>query len=226
MEMEILFYAVKASRNLPIKIREVFLRCRGASELEKNHPPGMPGAGTMRKSGNHVPGLSHNEKTPPTLWRVSGTMQKRLQQCWQAPEQCYFVSNNVFGAPTMLEESEQCENDSTNVKRALGSDSVSGAERWPGCPGGRGASERHRRAGDAPPSPWPPKGLVSEATGTAGRLRSGDARPVRSYLRRRARDVEKRLWHESPGGGGRSTALSRHPLRSRSASLHVREARR
>src|SRR5947209_7737367 len=37
--------------------------------------------------------------------------------------------------------------------------------------------------------------LVSEATGTAGRLRSGDARLVRSYLRRREsqpRDVEKR----------------------------------
>src|SRR5947209_6834915 len=57
--------------------------------------------------------------------------------------------------------------------------------------------------------------LVSEATGTAGRLRSGDARPVRLHLRRREsqpRDVEKRLWHESPGGGGRSTVLSRHPL--------------
>src|SRR5947209_11787640 len=192
MEMEILFCAVKASRNLPIKIWEVFLRCRGASELEKNHPPGMPGAGTMRQSGNHVPGLSHNEKTPPTLWRVSGTMQKRLQQCWQAPEQCYFVSNNVFGAPTMLEESEQCENDSTNVKRALGSDSVRGAERRPGCPGGRGASERPRRFGDAPPSPWPPKGLVSglerlygpvsrwQRIAIMGPLRSGISQPLRN----------------------------------------------
>src|SRR5436305_395018 len=32
---------------------------------------------------------------------------------------------------------------------------------WARDAGGRGASERHRRAGDAPPSPWPPKGLVS-----------------------------------------------------------------
>src|SRR5947209_16288872 len=32
---------------------------------------------------------------------------------------------------------------------------------WVRDAGGRGALERHRRAADAPPSPWPPKGLVS-----------------------------------------------------------------
>src|SRR5947209_2159918 len=63
---------------------------------------------------------------------------------------------------------------------------------WVRDAGGRGASERHRRAGDAPPSPWPPKGLVSglerlygpvsrwQRMAIMGPLRSGTSQPLRN----------------------------------------------
>src|SRR5947209_13695235 len=63
---------------------------------------------------------------------------------------------------------------------------------WVRDAGGRGASERHRRAGDAPPSPWPPKGLVSglerlygpvsrwQRMAIMGPLRSGISQPLRN----------------------------------------------
>src|SRR5947209_14029450 len=51
------------------------------------------------------------------------------------------------------------------------------------------------------------------------RCSSGPLAPPASRIP--ARDVEKRLWHESPGGGGRSTVISRHPL-SQAASARSR----